>query len=98
LAISVACSQNVEGLIELLGGKEPFADKLEQLFQVAEGVERRRGHHPTFPGLIGAYAHGNETGSSYFFLFNYAGRSWRTQELTARYRPNVHQFTRWIMW
>ncbi|MDO9615259.1 MAG: GH92 family glycosyl hydrolase, partial [Bacteroidota bacterium] len=31
--------QNVEGLIELLGGKEPFADKLDQLFKVEEGVK-----------------------------------------------------------
>jgi len=70
--------QNVEGLIELLGGKEPFADKLEQLFLVEEGVKGEEASSD-ISGLIGAYAHGNEPGHHTSFLFNYAGRPWRTQ-------------------
>jgi len=71
---------DVEGLTELLGGKEKFADKLDQMFALSEGV---RGEEASadITGLIGAYAHGNEPGHHTTFLFNYADRPWRTQEL-----------------
>jgi len=72
--------QDVNGLIDLLGGKEPFADKLDQLFKVEEGVKGEQAS-ADISGLIGAYAHGNEPGHHTTFLFNYAGRAWRTQEL-----------------
>lgn len=72
--------QDVEGLIGLLGGKEAFAAKLDQLFNVKEGVKGAEASSD-ISGLIGAYAHGNEPGHHTTFLFNYAGRAWRTQEL-----------------
>ena len=72
--------QNVEGLMDLLGGAGPFAEKLEHLFQVEEGVKGAEAS-PDISGLIGAYAHGNEPGHHTTFLFNYAGKPWRTQEL-----------------
>ncbi|HBE42127.1 MAG TPA: alpha-mannosidase [Bacteroidales bacterium] len=80
---------NVEGLIDLLGGKEPFADKLEQLFQVEEGVKGEEASSD-ISGLIGAYAHGNEPGHHTSFLFNYAGRSWRTQELNREIQTTMY--------
>lgn len=55
--------QDIPGLIELMGGGEKFADRLEE----------------NFTG--GHYRHNNEPGHHYAYLFNYAGRSWRTQEL-----------------
>jgi len=81
--------QNVEGLIELLGGKEPFADKLDQLFKVAEGVKGKEASND-ISGLIGAYAHGNEPGHHTTFLFNYAGRAWRTQELNRQIQETMY--------
>lgn len=80
---------DVNGLIELLGGKDAFADKLDQLFQVEEGV---KGEHASsdISGLIGAYAHGNEPGHHTTFLFNYAGRPWRTQELNRRIQETMY--------
>ena len=81
--------QNVEGLIELLGGKEPFADKLEQLFLVKEGVKGEQASSD-ISGLIGAYAHGNEPGHHTSFLFNYAGRPWRTQELNREIQTTMY--------
>jgi predicted alpha-1,2-mannosidase len=72
--------QDVDGLISLFGGKEPFAEKLEQLFKIKVGVTGEQAS-PDISGLIGAYAHGNEPGHHTTFLFNYCGRPWRTQEL-----------------
>jgi len=81
--------QDVNGLIELLGGKEPFANKLEQLFTVAEGVKGANAS-PDISGLIGSYAHGNEPGHHTTFLFNYAGRAWRTQELNRQIQITMY--------
>jgi predicted alpha-1,2-mannosidase len=77
------------GLIELLGGKEPFADKLDQLFKVEEGVKGEQASSD-ISGLIGAYAHGNEPGHHTTFLFNYAGRAWRTQELNRQIQTTMY--------
>ena len=81
--------QNVDGLIDLLGGKEPFADKLDQLFKVEEGVKGTEASSD-ISGLIGAYAHGNEPGHHTTFLFNYAGRAWRTQELNREIQTTMY--------
>lgn len=81
--------QDVNGLIELLGGKEKFADKLEQFFNVKEGVTGEQASSD-ISGLIGAYAHGNEPGHHTSFLFNYAGRPWRTQELNRQIQTTMY--------
>jgi predicted alpha-1,2-mannosidase len=80
---------DVEGLIRLLGGEEKFADKLEQLFNVEEGVKGEQAS-ADISGLIGAYAHGNEPGHHTTFLFNYAGRPWRTQELNRQIQTTMY--------
>jgi predicted alpha-1,2-mannosidase len=80
---------DVNGLIELLGGKEPFANKLDQLFLVQEGVKGEQAS-ADISGLIGAYAHGNEPGHHTTFLFNYAGRAWRTQELNRQIQTEMY--------
>ena len=82
--------QDVDGLIGLLGGKEQFANKLEQLFNVTEGVKGEQAS-PDISGLIGAYAHGNEPGHHTTFLFNYCGRPWRTQELNRQIQTSMYK-------
>ncbi len=84
--------QDVAGLIQLLGGKEKFADKLEQLFNVPQGVSGENAS-PDISGLIGAYAHGNEPGHHTTFLFNYCGRPWRTQELNRQIQTTMYKDT-----
>jgi predicted alpha-1,2-mannosidase len=80
---------NVDGLISLLGGKELFAEKLEQLFKVETGVKGEEAS-PDISGLIGAYAHGNEPGHHTTFLFNYCGKPWRTQELNRQIQTTMY--------
>ena len=72
--------QDVEGLIELFGGKEAFANKLDQLFTQHASVEET-GEVLDVTGLIGQYAHGNEPCHHIAYLYNYAGRPEKTQEL-----------------
>lgn len=81
--------QNVEGLISLFGGNEPFAEKLDQLFKVEQGVAGEEAS-PDISGLIGAYAHGNEPGHHTTFLFNFCGRPWRTQELNRQIQTTMY--------
>jgi len=81
--------QNVPALIDLLGGKQAFADKLDSLFAVKQGVTGKNAS-PDISGLIGAYAHGNEPGHQTTFLFNYAGRAWRTQELNRQVQTTLY--------
>ncbi len=81
--------QDVDGLIELLGGRKPFAEKLEQLFEVRVGVSGNEAS-PDITGLIGAYAQGNEPGHHTTFLFNYCGMPWRTQELNRRIQTTMY--------
>jgi predicted alpha-1,2-mannosidase len=65
-------------LIALHGGQEPFAEKLEQLFNESSEIT---GDHTSadISGLIGQYAHGNEPSHHIAYLFNKAGQPWRTQ-------------------
>jgi len=81
--------QNVEGLLGLLGGKEPFANKLDSLFTVKQGVKGEKAS-ADISGLIGAYAHGNEPGHHTTYLFNYTDRAWRTQELNRQIQTEMY--------
>ena len=70
---------DVAGLIELMGGKEPFVHKLDSLFTADSALEGDVSS-PDISGLIGQYAHGNEPSHHIIHLYNYAGRPDRTQE------------------
>lgn len=76
---SFTAQQDIDGLIKLYGGKEVFAKKLEELFTTSASLSGREQADVT--GLIGQYAHGNEPSHHMVYLFNYAGKPWRTQEL-----------------
>ncbi|GHU89352.1 alpha-1 2-mannosidase [Bacteroidia bacterium] len=69
-----------QGLIDLMGGKDIFAQKLDSLFFL-EADTGKTGFVSDVSGLIGQYAHGNEPSHHVAYLYNYAGRPWKTQEL-----------------
>ena len=71
--------QDPEGLISLLGGDEPFSEKLDQLFSVAS--VKSEGASADISGLIGQYAHGNEPGHHTTYLYAFAGQQWKTAKL-----------------
>lgn len=69
---------DVEGLVELLGGKEIFEAKLDSLFNIKEGL--KEGASVDISGLIGMYAHGNEPGHHIPYLYTYIGAQWKTAQ------------------
>ena len=71
---------DVEGLISLFGGKEIFTKKLDSLFTTSSEITGEN-VSADITGLIGQYAHGNEPSHHIAYLFNYADKPWRTQEI-----------------
>jgi predicted alpha-1,2-mannosidase len=70
--------QDVPKLIELLGGQKKFVQKLDSLFSLSVPIV---GHQADVTGLIGQYAHGNEPSHHIAYLYNYAGRYDKTQQI-----------------
>ncbi|HAN78260.1 MAG TPA: glycosyl hydrolase family 92, partial [Bacteroidales bacterium] len=75
---SFCVPQDVQGLINLHGGKDKFAKKLDELFTADSKTTGREQSDIT--GLIGQYAHGNEPSHHMAYLYNFAGEPWKTQE------------------
>ncbi|WP_300763792.1 GH92 family glycosyl hydrolase [uncultured Bacteroides sp.] len=71
---------DVDGLIELMGGKAQFVGKLDSLFTADSSLEGDL-VSADITGLIGQYAHGNEPSHHIIHLYNYADQPWKTQEL-----------------
>ena len=71
---------DVEGLIELMGGHDIFAIKLDSLFTITSEVLGEK-KSADITGLIGQYAHGNEPSHHIAYLFNWIEQPWRTQEI-----------------
>jgi len=69
-----------EGLMELYGGSERFAAKLDSLFVVSSELH---GEHVAgdITGLIGQYAHGNEPSHHTIYMYDFCGQPWKAQKL-----------------
>ena len=78
---------DIDGLIELMGGREKFAGKLDQMFAAESRTTGRE--QVDITGLIGQYAHGNEPSHHIAYLYNYVGQAWKTQ---SRVRQIMAQF------
>lgn len=68
--------QDPVGLINLMGGREPFIQKLDSLFLVEGHLGDEAS--PDISGLIGQYAHGNEPSHHITYLYTYARQPWKT--------------------
>ena len=74
--------QDFNRLIELQGGKQKFAQKLDDLFTTTDKLTGRE--QPDITGLIGQYAHGNEPSHHIAYLYDYADEPWKTQKLVRK--------------
>lgn len=102
--------QDVEGLMQLLGGEKKFTAKLDSLF-AAKG-ELGKEASADITGLIGQYAHGNEPGHHIPYLYMFAGQPWKTADkiryiLDSLYsdktdgicgNEDVGQMSAWYVW
>lgn len=68
----------VENLIKIHGGNNNFTNRLEQLFTESSEITGNN-TSADISGLIGQYAHGNEPSHHIAYMFNRAGKPWRTQ-------------------
>jgi len=70
---------DVGGLVRLMGGREAFVRKLDQMFEARGGPQSAAFYSADIAGLIGQYAHGNEPSHHVAYLYDYAGRPDKTQ-------------------
>lgn len=72
---------DVQGLINLLGGREKFTSKLDEFFNTPynpKGVCR------DCTGMIGQYVQGNQPDQQAAYYYDWAGQPWKTQELARK--------------
>jgi predicted alpha-1,2-mannosidase len=72
---------DVQGLINLLGGREKFDAKLDEFFNTP--------YHPTgicrdCTGMIGQYVQGNQPDQQSAYYYDWGGQAWKTQELARK--------------
>ncbi|TFG43224.1 MAG: glycoside hydrolase family 92 protein, partial [Bacteroidia bacterium] len=88
--------QDLGGLIELMGGKKAFEERLDQLFR--EGLDRSKyetwAKFPDFSGIVGQFSMGNEPSFHIPYLYNLTDSPWKTQKkirmlLDAWYPDNI---------
>jgi predicted alpha-1,2-mannosidase len=70
--------QDIYTLIKLMGGKDNFEKKLDELFSASSKTTGREQSDIT--GLIGQYAHGNEPSHHMAYLYNFVNRPDKTQK------------------
>ncbi|MCX6285781.1 MAG: GH92 family glycosyl hydrolase [Bacteroidetes bacterium] len=76
---SFSVPQDISGLMNLMGGREKFAEKLDAMLKAPSVTSGRE--QADISGMIGQYAHGNEPSHHMAYLYDYAGKPWKTQEL-----------------
>ena len=87
--------QNINGMINMMGGKERFSQHLDSLFTMNIDEKYIAKHEDiTRDGIIGNYVHGNEPGHHIPYLYNWTGHPKKTQErirmiMDTMYGPTV---------
>lgn len=73
--------QDLENMVELMGGKKQFRYHLDSLFAM-EIADKYIDQHEdiTRDGIIGNYVHGNEPGHHIPYLYNWTDKPYKTQE------------------
>jgi predicted alpha-1,2-mannosidase len=79
---------DIHGLIDLVGGKQNFKLKLDSLFSLPSS---KMNAGADISGMIGQYVHGNEPSHHITYLYNYAGFSYKTQELIPQILKSQYQ-------
>ncbi|MGS2738171.1 GH92 family glycosyl hydrolase [Sinomicrobium sp. M5D2P17] len=76
---------DIQGLIDLMGGKDAFIRQLDTVFSTPSTITPRKGggiihemREMQVAGM-GQYAHGNQPIQHMIYLYNYAGQPWKTQ-------------------
>jgi predicted alpha-1,2-mannosidase len=87
--------QDIDAMIELMGGKEQFSQHLDSLFTIEIDDKFIEQHEDiTRDGIIGNYVHGNEPGHHIPYLYNWTDDPQKTQSrvrmiMNTMYGPTV---------
>lgn len=73
---------DLDGLVELLGGKERFLSRLDSLFLISS--ELNENANPDISGMIGQYAHGNEPSHHILYFYNMLDKQEKGNSLLRR--------------
>ncbi len=79
---SLFVPQDIEGLTNILGGKDSLEAWLDNLFSASSETSGRK--QADITGLIGQYAHGNEPSHHMAYLYNYTNSPWKTQQYVSQ--------------
>lgn len=73
---------DLDGLIELMGGRAAAEAKLDQLFRQPLGMSKYDFWYkfPDASGLVGQFSMGNEPSLHIPYIYNYLGAPWKTQK------------------
>ena len=91
--------QDINGLVNLMGGKQKFVNKLDSVFILPPIFD-----DSYYGGIIheiremqianmGQYAHGNQPIQHMIYLYNYAGAPWKTQYWVRETMNRMYQAT-----
>nr|WP_320021991.1 GH92 family glycosyl hydrolase [uncultured Draconibacterium sp.] len=69
---------DVQGLVNLFGGKDAFIKKLDTFFEMSPLITPPK--YVGVVGTIGQYVHGNQPSHHVAYLYNYVGQPWKTQQ------------------
>jgi predicted alpha-1,2-mannosidase len=76
---SFCFTQDINGYLNMTGGKDSLEKKLDRLFSTSPKTTGREQSDIT--GLIGQYAQGNEPSHHIAYLYNYTNAPWKTQKI-----------------
>ena len=83
--------QDINGYVEMIGGRKKMEEKLDQLF--SENSQTTGRNQSDITGLIGQYAHGNEPSHHIAYLYNFTGAAYKTQAMIHRIITNMYHDT-----
>ncbi len=76
--------QDVLGLQKLMGGRDAFEARLDQMFRedLGRSVYALNARFPDFTGIVGQFSMGNEPSFHIPYLYNFTKSPWKTQKKT----------------
>ena len=83
-----AVPQDINGLINLMGGASQFEKALDDMFEANDSTTGRE--QADITGLIGQYAHGNEPSHHMAYLYNFVDKPAKTKARVAEIMSNIY--------
>jgi len=80
---------DINSMIDMMGGKENYEKKLDELFSTSSQTTGR--DQADITGLIGQYAHGNEPSHHMAYLYAYAGAPQKTQKVLHQIKTEFYK-------